>query len=490
MMTDAPIIWRPNPGPQTTFLADPCDWVLYGGAAGGGKSDALLIDALGQIDDSRYQAILFRKSYPDLEELIARAYELYPACGGRWSKTAKTWTFPSGATIKFRYIERDEDARNYQGHQYQWIGFDELTHFSEWQWWFMWSRCRPRRLGQRCYMRASCNPDGKGLHWVKAMFVDAATPGETLRREVHDPVANETRTITQRFIPARLVDNPYLVQAGYGATLASLPEADRKALLDGDWNAYTGSVFKLIPGIHVLNWEQFKARTGHDRPPAEWNRFRVMDWGFARPFSVHWLAVDFEGRAYAYREWYGVAKDSKGAIRANVGLQMEPTTVAARIADIERHHKERMSSSWTGPDLFSAGTGDTTAGIPRSEYFSRQGVHFQAWEAGPKSRSAKKQALHERLAYVQGDDGTLLEPPALTLIVDPRDPDTCHHAYRTIPALEYDEAKGGEDVDTTAEDHAYDALSAFCLMRPWTPRTKQAAPSWLKPHRPRSGMVG
>lgn len=475
----APIVWRPNRGPQTAFLSDASDWVLYGGAAGGGKSDALLIDATGQIEDGAYQAILFRRNYPALEELIKRSHELYPLMGGQWHKTEKTWRFPSGATIKFRFLERDEDVRNYQGHQYQWIGFDELTHFTEWQWWYMFSRCRPRRVGQRCYMRASCNPDGPGLHWVKAMFVDCAPAGQLVRREIANPITGKTEHITQRFIPAKLKDNPALANSSYAITLASLPDAERKALLEGDWDAYTGSVFKLERGTHVWTWDQFKERTGHDGIPNHWPRFRVMDWGYSHPFAIVWIATDEDGRGYVYREWYGVAKSDNGTVKADVGVSLQPSLVGERIAHTETEAKERIGGAWTGPDLNSAGTGDTSAGIKRIEYFNQAGVWFDFWTAGPDSRKAKKTALHERLAYTLAPDGTVKEWPGLIFLDGAAVPlpkgwgemtNGAKHCIRTIPALEYDATKGGEDVDSKMEDHAYDAVSAWCLMRPWQAR--------------------
>jgi hypothetical protein len=449
---DRPVIWRPNPGPQTDFLSDSCDWVLYGGAAGGGKSDALLMDALGQVDDGAYQAILFRKSYPDLEELITRSKEIYTALGARWNKTEKTWTFPSGATIKFRYIERDDDARNYQGHQYQWVGFDELTHFTEWQWWYMRSRNRARRPGQKCYMRATCNPDGKGLHWVKAMFVDATTPGQVLTREIKDPVTGEVVKIRQRFIPARLSDNPILARTGYGAVLASLPEAERKALLEGDWDAYTGSVFKLEKGIHTWTWAQFKERTGEEAIPDGWHVFRCMDWGYAKPYAVYWIAVDYGGRMFVFREMYGVAKDAKGAVKANEGVRQEPELVARKIKAIDKD--VRCDHGIADPACWAKGKGDYGGGPSIVEAMAS---HDVTWTAGKNDRIQGKMQLHQRLAHSKR------EWPMIVFIAE-----ECPQAIRTIPALEYDEHHV-EDVDSDGEDHAYDAIRYACMSRPLTP---------------------
>lgn len=449
---DRPVIWRPNAGPQTDFLKDSCDWVLYGGAAGGGKSDALLMDALGQINDAAYQAILFRKSYPDLEELVARSKEIYTALGARWNKTEKTWTFPSGATIKFRYIERDDDARNYQGHQYQWIGFDELTHFTEWQWWYLRSRNRARRPGQRCYMRASCNPDGKGLHWVKSMFVDAAPWGEVLTREIKDPVTGDAVKIRQRYIPARLADNPHLARTGYGAVLASLPDAERKALLEGDWNAYTGTVFKLERNVHIWTWAQFKALIGDDAIPHNWTVFRAMDWGYAKPYSIGWYAVDFDGTLYRFCEMYGIAKDGKGGIKANEGVRQIPEDVAKKIARMDKDLG--CEHGIADPAIWAKGQGDHGGGPSIAEVMAEHGV---SWSPGKNDRLQGKMQVHQRLAHSK------YSPPKLILIAE-----ECTHLIRTLPALEYDEHRV-EDVDTDGEDHAYDELRYACMSRPLTP---------------------
>lgn len=459
------VIWTPNPGPQIEALQSSAFELLFGGRRGGGKSETMLADSLYLLPYPGAAGIAFRRTYPELEQLIDRSFKFYTGLRqGAWNGTSRTWHFPGGVTIKFRHLKDANAYRQYLGHEYQWMLFEELTSFSELEYHQLKGSCRSTIKGLTPSLRSTTNPGGPGHAWVKEYFVDVCPPGEIYT----DPETG----LTRQYIPCPMAPQILENDPGYVARLMALPEADRKAWLHGDWNAYTGSVFNLKPGVHTWTWAQFKERTGNDKPPKEWLRFRVMDWGFAHPFAIYWIAVDYDGRAYAYREWYGVATDSKGKFRADVGVSMNPSDVGKRIAEIEKHHGEKMAGAWTGPDLFSAGTGDTTAGIKRSEYFAKHGVHFTAWEAGPDSRRAKKAALHERLAYTATDEG-IQEYPGLVLIMDPKDPDTCHHAARTIPALEYDTAKGGEDIDTRMEDHPYDALAAFCLMRPWrTPKPK------------------
>lgn len=458
------ILWRPNDGPQVEALQSMVFELLFGGRRGGGKSETMLADSLNILPFPGAAGIAFRRTYPELEQLIARSFKFYTGLRrGAWNGTSRTWHFPGGVTIKFRHLKDSNAYRQYLGHEYQWMLLEELTSFLELEYHQLKGSCRSTIPGLVPTMRSTTNPGGPGHAWVKEYFVDVCPPGQVYT----DPETG----LTRQYLPCPMAPQIMEIDPGYVARLMQLPEADRKAWLDGDWDAYTGSVFKLERGIHVWSRDEFKQRTGHDEIPADWLRFRVMDWGYAKPFACYWIAVDYNGRGYVYREYYGVARDSKGATRANVGLQLEPTTAAVRIADLERG--EKIATAWTGPDLFSAGTGDTTAGIRRSEYFSRQGVFFAAWEAGPDSRKAKKAALHERLHYERDEAGAVIEWPGLIFLAD-----ATPHAQRTIPALEYDPARGGEDVDSSGEDHCYDAIAGWCLMRPWTPKKPKGPEGW------------
>lgn len=473
------VIWEPAAGPQTTFLTCPYYEVFYGGAAGGGKSDCLLVDALGQAHLPGYRALLLRRTFPELRELIDRSKALYPAVTGgkaRYRGDEKVWTFPSGARIEFGYLNHEDDMLRYQGQQYAWVGFDELTHFDERAYFYVLSRVRaPSSSEITCYVRATSNPGGRGHGWVKARFVDPAPDGNV---PLHDPVTGTTRI----YIPSRLKDNPHLFNTDYGKRLLALPEADRKALLEGRWDAYEGSVFTLVPGIHRISWREFMARHETDKPgqiPDGWRRFRTMDWGLARPYACHWYAVDYDGTAYVYRERYGVKTEADGKFKPDVGNRLEPSKVGEMIANVEADADEAIALGWTGPDLFTSGRADVSAGIKIYEHFLKHGVVFTPWTAGPGSRRAKKAAFHERLYYEKNPEtGEIVTPPGIVFIEE-----ECPHAIRTIQALEYDKALGGEDVDTSMEDHCYDGVSGFCLMRPWAPKRKPTGLDAMFPRR-------
>jgi len=209
---------------QLAFLLLDNSEALYGGAAGGGKSDALLMAALQYVDDPQYSALLLRRSYADLAlpgALMDRAKEWLMPTDARWKESSKTWTFPSGATLSFGYLEHTGDEYRYQSTEFAFIGFDELTQFEEKQYRYMFSRLR--RLADSSVplrMRTASNPGGIGHEWVRSRFID------------EDPL--KSRRV---FISARLPDNPYLDQEAYIDSLNQLDPITRRQLLQGDWTA-------------------------------------------------------------------------------------------------------------------------------------------------------------------------------------------------------------------------------------------------------------
>ena len=263
----ANVLFKPNPGPQTDFLAASEREVLYGGSAGGGKSYAMLADPLRYMGHPQFSGLLLRHTTEELRELIFKSQELYPKIwpGIKWSERKMQWTAPSGARLWMSYLDRDEDVLRYQGLAFSWIGFDELTQWqSPYAWNYMRSRLRSTAPDLPIFMRATTNPGGRGHHWVKKMFIDPAPygqaydatdseTGEVLRYPAGHSKAGKA-LFKRRFIPARLSDNPYLAEAGdYEAMLLSLPEQQRRQLLEGDWDIKEGAAFtEFDRNIHVI----------------------------------------------------------------------------------------------------------------------------------------------------------------------------------------------------------------------------------------------
>ena len=255
----------------------------------------------------------------------------------RYNGSAHCWTFPSGAKIYFGSLHHAQDKYNYQGKAFDFIGVDELTHFTWEEYSYVMSRNRPNGPGTRVYMRATANPGGVGHGWVKARFISPAPPGTRMVQMVNvkTPDGKEiTRRRTRIFIPSTVFDNPALMEndPGYIGTLASLPEAERQALLYGNWDSFSGQVF--------TEWRNDPAHyddqrwTHVIRPfriPAHWKIWRGYDFGYSRPFSVGWYAADEEGRLYRIKELYGCTGTP------NEGLRIDPVEQARRIREAEQN---------------------------------------------------------------------------------------------------------------------------------------------------------
>lgn len=442
------IIWKPQPR-QHEFMSRPEYECFYGGAAGGGKSDALVAEALRQIDIPHYKGIIFRKTYPQARELILKSKRLYPfvSPGCKYNSQEHCWIFPSGARIYFGSMPNSDSYIDYQGLSFAFIGFDELTHFTEEEYRYLQTRNRADGAGVRVYIRATGNPGGIGHGWVKARFITDMPPNtpKEYAASVVDPGGHKIEVKRKKiFIPSSVFDNEELLRndPNYLANLAMQPEALKKALLYGDWDTFSGQVFTEWRNnpegyftrkyTHVI--EPFKI-------PGSWRRYRAFDYGYSRPFAVQWWAVDNDGIAYLYRQLYGYNGTP------NQGIRWEPRKIAREIRRIEHEAGESGVLGVADPAIW-----DESRGVDGTliTMFEREGVYF---EKGKHDRLSGKMQVHRRLAF--DDDGY----PRMYAFR------TCEQFIRTIPNLVYDD-KCVEDIDTAMEDHDYDAMRYFFMMNP------------------------
>lgn len=444
------IIWRPQPK-QAEFMRRGEFEALYGGAAGGGKSDALLAEALRQVKFKNYRALLLRKTYPQLRELIDRSRAIYSLVSpqAKYNDTKHEWVFPSGAKIIFGSLNHESDRFNYQGHQYAFIGFDELTHFTYDEYMYLHSRCRCADPDIRCYIRATANPGGIGHGWVKARFITAAEPLKTITETVNVEGFGEVKR-SRVFVPSTVFDNKALLDndPNYIANLASLPEAERNALLYGNWDSFSGQVFiewrndptHYADGkfTHVIN--PFKI-------PSYWQILRCFDHGYTKPYACEYIAIDTDGKMYICGEVYGGDN--------NIGVKQNPTVIAKTIYDYERAmFPNNNIIGVADPAIFDRSRGDSVADMMSKRPYLLQ------FDKGDNNRLPGKMQYHYRFAF--DDNGDCL----LQVF------NTCRHFIRTIPDLVYSE-KHPEDIDTDSEDHIYDAVRYGLMTRVITPTVTQ-----------------
>jgi hypothetical protein len=405
-------VWKPHQK-QVEFIEIPDSIfeAMYGGAAGGGKSELLIMLPIirGWHKHPKFHGIIFRETFPQLEEsIIPRADAFYSLVGAKYNETKHVWKFPSGAIIRASYLEKEKDAREHDTAEYHYAAFDELTAFHEFVYKYITSRVRSSIPGIPALVRSATNPGNKGHLWVRKRFVDPAPDGRT--------VIYDTKSQTKRiFIPAKLEDNPYLNEAdpGYGFRLEILPEAERRAKKDGDWYVFSGMVF-----------EEWRVRPLGDEPPQArhviepfdvpewWPRILAVDWGYTANTWAGWAAVTPDARCILYREY--VARK---------------TDIAIWGADIRRHSQFELDGI---VDIVMDPSAWAKRGDPKtiSEQFE-EASGFRPNKAD-NDRLGGKMLMHEFLRWKP-------KPPRY-IPPEGYDPDKEQHIYRNFgstAALDY-----------------------------------------------------
>ncbi len=399
---------------QYRFMTAREDEVLFGGAAGGGKSYGQLVDAMRyalQYPGSRQ--LILRRTLPELEgSLIRAADRLFPKSLYHYISSRHTGIFAGGSVLDFGYCDSERDVYRYQSAEYDVIRFDELTHFTEEMYLYLMSRLRgvapfPRQ------MKSSTNPGGLGHHWVKRRFIDPAIPNEPYQDDLG----------SRLFIPARVQDNRFLMEGDprYLNRLQHLPEREKRALLEGDWDLEEGRFF--------TRWNRQQHICEPFPIPAHWRRYFAMDYGLDM-FAGLFFAEDEQGFIYLYRELY-----ESGLIVSEAAAKIHATG-------------ERAGAYFAPPDLWSR---QKDTGRSLADLFREHGIPLARVSADRKAGWA---LLNEWLTMRHDRDGR--ERPRLQIFSG------CKNIIRCLPALQWDPHQPGDCAKEPHElTHAPDALRYF-----------------------------
>lgn len=426
------VVWKPQPGAQRAFLTCPVFECLMHGTRGGGKTASLLMDYaqfIGKGFGSHWLGVIFRLTYPQLHDVVEKSLRWFNTIfpGARFNESKYRWTFPGGEILLFRYGATEDDYWNYHGWEIPFLGFEELTNWKDPGFYeSMQSCCRSSFPGMPRMVRATCNPYGVGHGWVKERFKIGVVPSKQVIRDFKKPRVH---------IYSSLSENKLLKSADpeYLDILEGVTDPNRrKAWLEGDWDIHVGS---FLEGV----WDAKRHVVKPFIIPATWRVWKSMDWGYRAPYAVYWMAMDPDGVIYLWRELYGAGE------KPGRGSQETAVDVARKIKAIEERderfgYEYRMNLA--DPAIFAKTGADRSIG----QIFKDEGVRWQeAWNA----KGSRVNGAQEIIRLLSEDKLKIFS--------------TCKHWLRTVPSLPPDE-NNPEDVDTTMEDHAWDA-TRYGVMR-------------------------
>lgn len=415
---------------QDAFRNSTAFETLFGGAAGGGKSYGQLIDAmLYALQYNSSKQIIFRRTFPDLERSLIRvSLELFPKELASYNSSKHIWKFVNGSIIDFGYIDKENDVYQYQSAEYDVIRFDELTHFTEYMYVYMISRCRGANAFPKC-IKSSTNPGGVGHAWVKKRFIDIGEPNK-----VHE-IKNESGTkVTRVFIPSLVEDNKFLLEKNpdYVKRLDNLPEKERKALKYGDWDIYDGVFFpEFSRRIHVIEPIVI---------PSHWDRYITLDYGLDK-FAVLFIAVDPKGKAYVYNQIH------------------KEDLIVSEAAQVLRSYMRggKFKHIYAPPDLWhrNRDTGKSTAEVfmDNGIYLSKASNDRETGWLAVKEWIKPYKTRNEHTGEVEETSSLVVFNNVFTLI-------------EYLPQIQHDEKKVNDCATEPHElTHICDALRHFCVSR-------------------------
>lgn len=441
------IAWKPNTeanrwhsdGPQIAYLRANEDEVLFAGGRGSGKSSAMLADVIQWVHVPRFRALIIRRTFPELRDLITRAQELYTRLypAAKWKEQDKLFLFPSGARIEFGYCDSMNDLLRYQGQEYHWLGVDEISQFESQEYYVklkMSVRNVPKGVPKK-YYRATTNPSGPGVNWVKEYWINNAQPGVTFHREFDTPIGKQT--ISYKWVQSLPGDNTALIENDptYITQLASIDnEMQRRQWLDGDWDAIEGLAFDEFR--RVKDGKEWHVVTPFDIP-GSWYKFRACDWGYSSMAVCLWFAVDPDNNVYVYREYVARRVDAP---------------------DFAREVMAREAGEAIGYGIIDGSVGDQRghSGPSIDEQMRDVGIRWRYADKSPGSRKSSKMMVHN---YLKADEYT--NEPKLKIFKN------CLELIKEMTSLCLD-PNDSEQVHkaTNVDDHAYDALRYGLMSRP------------------------
>ena len=416
---DAEVIMA-QPGPQELLLCCPADEIFLGGARGGGKSFGVVLFLLNRARRyaARFRALVCRQTYPELEELMSQCAEVFPLFGGRWHESKKTWTMPGGGVLKMRHLEKEKDARRFQGHQYTDVVIDEIGNFPDAGIPDILRACLRNKYGVPNKYLLTGNWGGPGHGWMRARYYDPAPP-KTLVFEISKLTGLvETRV----FIPAKLADNPALAKAdpGYPDRIAKATRG--KPYSVGYWTTSDGAPVLLSNGAEKT---------------------------FPR------------GSLIRIGEVYGA--DRSDPEKQNVGVRHSPKDICIRIKDYEAYLLQNtLSGQRIAPGPADTSIWDTDRGASTASKMAAEGIHWTRANKAPGTRLLGWQSFDE-LLKAESD-----EPQFYAF-------EECRDFVRCVASAPCD-PKNPEDVDTTCEDHALDDARYRVLNLPTKPQRRGRRP--------------
>ena len=421
---------------------------MFGGAKGPGKTDGLLFDSTYQNSKPNYKAIIFRRTFPKLQEIIDRSHKWF-SHKAHWDGERKRWTWPSGATLQFAHCKNEEDKYNHQGQEYHYMGFDQLEEFTLNQYLFLIAQNRTSDATIQCFIRSTSNPGNVGHAWVKDRFIDKLPRDGGIRffmpeTEMEVP-AGTPKALSRAFIFATLKDNPALTNNDplYESRLNMLPEKLRRALKEGDWDAYEGQYFdEWRRDIHIV--PSFDLSIPH-------LTIMGLDYGFSKPSSIGWYACLPDGNIVRYREFYkeGYTYEAlaRKILELNGAEKIEYMAADPAIWGDKSHHIEPKDGEVKGPS--GAETMQKVMGskIPIVMADNRRII---GWGLMREQLKPYKNQHNETDAKFKVTEN-------------------CRNFIRTMPGLIHDEANP-EDLDTAGEDHPQDEARYVLMSRPRHPK--------------------